>query len=187
MTRTVTGNAILMRLAASTMIDGATNAYGLEALYDAYDYGYPGISRKIYDFIRKCGVTKVSKRTIKLAQLAVDYFDKKERKFEMTDMKDLYIPCPGCNSMMRYDEDAKPILYDKHGNRVENKEFDEQDTVTFVCDECDCSITTLKDHIEKYATALAEAAGIYGNDSDVELTLEEEGVLDEFRNDEHGD
>jgi len=178
MTRTATGNAILIRLAASTMRDGVTNAHELEALYDTYNYDLPGITRKIHDFIRKCGIAKVSKRTIKLAELAVDYFDDKERKIEMTDLKDLYIPCPICDAMMDYDENAKP-----DDCEVADGEFDGYETVTYVCKNCDCSVTTLKIHIEQYATMAAEARGIY--EEEYEPTPEEEeGYINELGHDE---
>lgn len=180
MTRTATGNAILIRLAASTMRDGVTNAHELEALYDTYDYGLPGITRKIHDFIRKCGISKVSKRTIKLAQLAVDYFDNKERKIEMADLKNLYIPCPICDAMMDYDEGAKP-----DGGGVADGELEAYETITYVCKNCDCSITTLKIHIEQYATMAAEANGIYNEEGNDEPTPEEEeGYYNELGHDE---
>lgn len=188
MTRTATGNAILIRLAASTMLDGATNTHELEALYDAYDYEYPDISRKVYDFIRKCGISKVSKRTIKLAQLAVDYFENKERKFDMTNLKDLYIPCPGCDTMMVYEEGAKPKLVNGDGSEVDaemSAVFNEYDTVTYVCEHCGCSITTLRDNIEQYATMIAEAHGIYNEEySSAPTPEEEEEERNELGNDE---
>lgn len=182
--RTATGNAILSRLVASTMLDGATSAYELEAMYDTYNYELPGMSRKVYDFIRKCGITKISKKTIKLAQLAVDYFDNKERKIDMTNLKDLYIPCPGCDTIMDYEEDAKPELIG-----IDNPEilaaYNAHDTVTYVCKNCGCSITTLKDHIEQYATMVAEAHGVYNEDcSDEPTSEEEEEHRNELGNDE---
>lgn len=180
--RTATGNAILIRLAASTMRDGATNAHELEALYDTYNYDLPGITRKIYDFIRKCGIAKVSKKSIKLAELAVDYFNNTERKIEMTNLKDLYIPCPMCDEMMEYVEGADPELGDSA------EDFGEHETVTYECKRCECSITTLKKDIEAYATMMAQAHGVY-NEPDGELPTpeEEEEYYDELGHDESGD
>lgn len=179
MTRTATGNAILIRLVASTMQDGATNAHELEALYDTYNYDLPGITRKIYDFIRKCGIAKVSKKTIKLAKLAVDYFDNKERKIEMVDLKDLYIPCPMCDAMMEYVGNTISDNSDLSEDSVDN------DAVTYECKECECSITMLKEHVEQYATMAAEAHGIYNEQDDETPTPEEEEEYsDEFGYDE---
>ena len=179
MTRTATGNAILIRLAASTMRDGVTNAHELEALYDTYNYDLPGITRKIHDFIRKCGIAKVSKRTIKLAELAIDYFDNKERKIEMTDMKDLYIPCPMCDAMMEYAGSTSPDGTDLSEELVGHK------TATYECKECACSITMLEEHVEQYATMIAKAHGIYNEEDDGEPTPEEEEeYYNELGNDE---
>lgn len=169
--RSATGNAILMRLVASTMLDKAVNAHALEALYDTYNYSLPGMARKIYDYIRSCGIPKVSKKTIKLAELAVDYFNNKERKIEMADLKNLYIPCPVCDEMMEYTEDGEG-----------------DDTVTYTCKKCVCSVTTLKVHIEQYSTAMAEALGIYTSADDEQPTPEEEeAYYNESERDEPGD
>lgn len=170
--RTATGNAILIRLAASTMRDGATNAHELEALYDTYNYDLPGVTRKIHDFIRKCGIAKVSKRTIKLAQLAIDYFDNKERKIEMADLKDLYIPCPMCDAMMEYIGKGEP-----HGSDLPD-DFVGHGTATYECKECECSITMLEEHVEQYATMIAQAHGIYNEPDDYQPTPEEEEAHD---------
>lgn len=184
--RTATGNAILARLAASTMLDNAVNAHELEALYDTYNYSLPGITRKIYDYIRKCGISKVSKRTIKLAELAIDYFNNTERKIEMTDLKKLYIPCPMCDEMMEYAEDATPEYFDMDG--VETKTGEDYETVTYACRKCDCSITTLKEHIEMYATMIAKAHGIYTDEEDDQPTPEEEeDYYNELERDESGE
>lgn len=170
--RTATGNAILSRLVASTMLDGATSAYELEAMYDTYNYELPGMSRKVYDFIRKCGIAKISKKTIKLAQLAVDYFDNKERKIEMTDLKDLYIPCPMCDAMMEYAGRGAQDGADLP------EEFAEHDTATYECKECKCSITMLEEHVEQYATMIAQTLGIYNEPDDDQPTPEEEEAHD---------
>lgn len=178
MTRTATGNAILIRLVASTMLDGVTNAHELEAMYDTYDYDLPGMVRKIHDFIRKCGLSKVSKKTIKLAEIAVDYFNNTERKIEMTNLKDLYIPCPMCDEMMDYVEEAEVEPNE------EASDFDGQDTVTYECKRCQCSITTLAKDIEAYATMAAKAHAIYTEQDDEPTPEEEDAHYSGLGNDE---
>lgn len=170
-TRTATGSAILARLAASTMLDGVTDGRALEMLYDTYDYELPGVIRMVHDFIRKCGISKVSKRTIKLAEIAVDYFNNTERKVEMDDKKKLYIPCPMCDEMMDY------------------KECDEEDAdiITYECRVCGCSITASISNIEEYSSIEARSRGVYAEQDCEPAEEQEELYYAELGNEDFGD
>lgn len=170
-TRTATGSAILARLTASTMLDGVTDGRALEMLYDTYDYELPGVTRTVHDFIRKCGISKVSKRTIKLAEIAVDYFNNTERKIEMDDKKKLYIPCPMCDEIMDY------------------KECDEDgaDIITYECKVCGCSVTASIGNIEKYSSFEARSRGVYTERGDEPTEEQGELYYAELGNGDFGD
>lgn len=155
--RTATGNIILIRLAASSIEDGTVNGEALEAVYDTYNYDFPGITRKIYDFIRMCGITKISKKTLRLAEIAIDYFDKTERKKEMEDYKKLYIPCPVCDDLMEY-----------------HSENDDDRTVTYSCKNCDVAITLQKVWASEYTSAEAYSRAVYDEFDPNAPTPEEE-------------
>jgi hypothetical protein len=161
---TTDGNAILLRLAASAMQDGSINSDAYSTLLVTYNYGHPGMSSVIYDFIRACGITRVSKRTLKLAEIAIQYFNNKG--VNMTEFKDLYIACQACNSVLTY-----------------ISEDDTNDSVTYKCNECDITWTMRMSKALEYATQEVAARGVFEEKISEPTREEEEWHEKELLND----
>lgn len=131
---------MLTKLVASSMEENAINGSALEHMLMTYSTERPGMSAAVYSFIRKCGITKVSKRTLALADIAVKYFN--NERIEMTDIEKLYISCPQCDAIMVYDSAEK-------------------EEVVYKCKICGVSITIDAESAERYTSHEVYARGIY--------------------------
>jgi hypothetical protein len=76
--RTASGNALLARLACSVTRESKFSVSALENLYDAYELDQSKIEKCIRELIRSCDIPSLSVATIKLAEIATEYFNKKK-------------------------------------------------------------------------------------------------------------
>ncbi len=161
---TTDGNAILLRLAASAMRDGSINSDAYCAMLVTYNYEHPGMANAIYSFIRACGITRVSKKTLKLAEIAIQYFN--NEGVDMTKLKDLYVACPACNEVLTY-----------------ISEDEANESVTYRCNECDVTLTMYIQTALQHATKEVAARGIFEQESSEPTPEEEEWYAKEVLND----
>lgn len=156
---TATGNAILIRLAASAMYDGTINSDAYRKLLVMYNNEYKDMVSAVYEFIRSCGITQVSKKTLKLAEIAIKYF--RSEGVEMTDLKELYVECPACCGVMQ-----------------QVNENNDTNSITYKCVRCEASIIVSQDNISEYVSSEMQARAIF-EDLHYEPTEEEEKWYEE--------
>lgn len=138
--RTTQGNMLLTKLVASSMEENTVNSGALSNMLESYSTEQPGMSAAVYSFIRKCGITKVSKRTLALADVAVKYFN--NERIEMTDIEKLYISCPQCDEIMTYSGT-------------------EEEEVVYKCKVCGVLVNISIENAERYTSHEVYARGIY--------------------------
>lgn len=173
--RTVTGGVILQRLMASMMQDEMNiKKEELNILLDTYNNGFPDIVGCIYSLLRASKITDASSKTITLARLAIEYFSRQERTVEMNNIKQLYITCPRCGTLMNFDRTKTVASIED----IENGDS----TIYYKCGECGEELSGSPEYIKSYSTYLATAIGVY-DEHDVGPTPEEERVAFEVFND----